>query len=87
MDVTTLCQCSRLSPQLRLDADMTQERRTDERRLEIIRLLDAHFRLREDPDRRPELEATRARLRDELVRLGDQDRYGLGGMAASKTES
>jgi hypothetical protein len=46
---------------------------SDRRRLEILGLLDARYRLREDPSRRSELDATRSRLHDELINLRELD--------------
>ena len=40
----------------------------NDRRLEIVELLDERFRLREDPARTQELEGTHARLREVLHR-------------------
>jgi hypothetical protein len=45
----------------------------DRRRLEILALLDARYRLREDPSRRSELDDTRSRLQDELINLRQLD--------------
>jgi len=42
--------------------------------LEIIRLLDERFRLREDPARRSDLEKTHARLRERLRRSKEDKR-------------
>jgi hypothetical protein len=41
----------------------------DEHRLEILGLLDDRHRLREDPNRRGELDAARNRVRETLGRL------------------
>ena len=41
--------------------------------LEIIRLLDDRYRLREDPKRRLELERTHARLRERLRQAREND--------------
>jgi hypothetical protein len=43
-------------------------------KLEIIRLLDERFRLREDPARRSDLEKTHARLRERLRRSPRDER-------------
>ena len=47
-----------------------------ERQLEVLRLIDERFRLREDPSRRRELETACERLR---TILGDPEDPGLGG--------
>lgn len=47
-----------------------------ERQLEVVRLIDERFRLREDPSRRRELETACERLR---TILGDSEDLGLAG--------
>jgi hypothetical protein len=44
--------------------------------LDIIRLLDDRYRLREDPARRLDLEITHARLRERLRRVREEDDDG-----------
>ena len=44
--------------------------------LDIIRLLDDRYRLREDPERRLDLEITHARLRERLRRFREEDDDG-----------
>jgi hypothetical protein len=44
-----------------------------EQQLDILRLLDERFRLREDPERQRDLEQTHARLRERLQRQEEND--------------
>jgi hypothetical protein len=45
---------------------MTESHQDDRSRLDIIALLDERFRLREDPERQPDLERTHRLLRERL---------------------
>jgi hypothetical protein len=47
--------------------DTIDLKETNERRLEIVGLLDERFKLREDPSRTIELEGTHAKLRELLL--------------------
>jgi hypothetical protein len=42
-------------------------------RLDIVQLLDERYRLREDPERRPDLDQTHARLRQRLSQSDGDD--------------
>jgi hypothetical protein len=42
-------------------------------RLDIVQLLDERYRLREDPERRPDLDLTHARLRQRLSQADSDD--------------
>jgi hypothetical protein len=57
-------------------ADTRQPDDRAENQMEIVRLLDERYRLREDPDRRNDLERIHARLRD---RLEESKRVRPGG--------
>ena len=53
--------------------DTEQRHDTTDHQLEILRLLDERFRLREDPERQEDLKDTHVRLREKLREARDSD--------------